>query len=148
MIEKSKMQGNTVLRIAAFGWKKLGEREVIDDQGLSCMVARGGHGVGSARRKATNSKKMKRARVAEDTHAFLDRPLSRDSWAEQRGECFVSSITSGQAQFNDEVVPEEYGGPFLETDGRTEFAHGYDRSNPFDATCEPFPRTSSTAPDD
>jgi hypothetical protein len=41
----------------------------------------------------------------------------------------------------DEEVPEESGGPFVETSGRSEFAYGTDASNPKDAEQAPFPTT-------
>jgi hypothetical protein len=41
----------------------------------------------------------------------------------------------------DQEVPEESGGPFVETSGRREFAYGTDASNPKDAEPAPFPTT-------
>ena len=43
------------------------------------------------------------------------------------------------AQALEQVVPEERGGPFVETTGGTEFAEGTDASNPKGAKPEPFP---------
>ena len=37
-------------------------------------------------------------------------------------------------------MPEELGGPFVETAASTEFAGGTDESNPEDASQEPLPR--------
>jgi protein-disulfide isomerase len=61
------------------------------------------------------------AREPGDDHAFLTGARSSDAFAEKLG--------------------EENGGPFLETSGSTEFAHGTDASNIAGATREPFPRT-------
>ena len=41
----------------------------------------------------------------------------------------------------DQVVEEEQGGPFVETNGAQEFAPGTDASNPKSAKREPFPTT-------
>jgi hypothetical protein len=66
-----------------------------------------------------------------------------DDLGEELGEAFVQSATSGaQAaeEFRDEETIDEKGGPFVETDGATEFAKGTDPSNPEDADREPFPK--------
>jgi hypothetical protein len=76
--------------------------------------------------------------------AFIESPRARDDLAENLGEEFVASATSGENQEEDlldEQVPEERGGPFVETTGGTEFAEGTDASNPEDADREPFPTT-------
>ena len=68
-----------------------------------------------------------------------------DDLAEEMGEEFVEEATSGEAvaeDVRDEVVPEEEGGPFVETDGRTEFASGTDASNPEDAEPAALPTVS------
>jgi hypothetical protein len=52
-----------------------------------------------------------------------------DDLAEELGEEFVRSATSGEQaaqDIRDEEVPEESGGPFVETSGRSEFAYGTD----------------------
>jgi hypothetical protein len=70
---------------------------------------------------------------------------AEDDLAEELGEEFVESAVSGEEvtpEINDEVVPEEEGGPFIETSGRTEFAHDTDASNPPDAEPAPFPTAS------
>jgi len=76
--------------------------------------------------------------------AFLGGPRSPDAFAEALGEEFVQTATSGEDEaedvFNQEVA-EDAGGPFVETTGRTEFAHGTDASNIPGATREPFPKT-------
>jgi hypothetical protein len=80
----------------------------------------------------------------DDGRAFLDGPSSGDGLAENLGEDFVEMATSGEDDTQDraaEEVPEEVGGPFVETSGGTEFASGTDASNPPDAKREPFPTT-------
>jgi hypothetical protein len=54
----------------------------------------------------------------------------------------LQAATSGEdatEEAGDEVVPEELGGPFVETSGSEEFASGTDESNPPDAETEPLP---------
>lgn len=66
-----------------------------------------------------------------------------DDLAEILAEDFLRSATSGEDAGNDvgeEIVPEELGGPFIESDADEEFAAGPDESNPEDATAEPMPR--------
>lgn len=68
-----------------------------------------------------------------------------DSVAEELGEGFVLSVTSGgQAveEIRDEELPEEEGGPFVETSAWTEFARGTDASNPADAEPADLPTVS------
>ena len=81
----------------------------------------------------------------QDPPAFLEVPRSPlDDFAEERGEEVVEKATSGEDEAEDaldQIVPEEQGGPFVETSGRTEFAHGTDESNIKGATREPFPKT-------
>jgi hypothetical protein len=81
--------------------------------------------------------------------AFLPDPdggpaHSEDDLAESLGEGFVEAATTAQSTNNgkldDEVVPEEIGGPFVESDDAQEFASGVDESNPADAEREPLPR--------
>ncbi|MEO8876619.1 MAG: hypothetical protein ABI461_13595 [Polyangiaceae bacterium] len=90
-----------------------------------------------ARRKAAGGK--------DDDKAFLDgKSRSNDPLAEELGESFVKTATSGEDSIDDdleEVVAEESGGPFVETTGGTEFAPGEDGSNPKGADREPFPTT-------
>jgi hypothetical protein len=76
--------------------------------------------------------------------AFLKHARSKDELTEGLGEQFVGTITSGEEQGEealDALSPEESGGPFVVTKGKTEFADGVDGSNPEDATREPFPTT-------
>jgi hypothetical protein len=66
-----------------------------------------------------------------------------DDLAELLAEDFLKSATSGEdsdEEEMDQIVDEEYGGPFIETSGREEFATGTDESNPEDADAEPLPR--------
>jgi hypothetical protein len=80
----------------------------------------------------------------DDDHTFVDRPRAADDLAEEFGEGFVETATSGEDEGEDvlnQIVPEENGGPFVETTAATEFAHGIDASNPRGAKREPFPKT-------
>ncbi len=66
-----------------------------------------------------------------------------DDLAATLAEDFVRSVTSGDdadEETREEVLPEEIGGPFLETSARTEFARGVDESNPADAEAEALPQ--------
>ena len=66
-----------------------------------------------------------------------------DDLAETLAEGYLHSATSGEDmtdQALDEMVPEEIGGPFVETSPREEFADDVDETNPEDATSEPLPR--------
>src|SRR5215469_567671 len=75
--------------------------------------------------------------------AFLsDGAYAEDDLAEELGEEFVMTATSGEQAAEDlrnQDVPEEVGGPFVETSARTEFAYGSDPSNPQDAERSAFP---------
>ena len=58
--------------------------------------------------------------------AFLGRPWSSDPWAEERGGDFVVSVTSGQDEGQgllDRMLPEEEGGPFVETSATVELSY-------------------------
>lgn len=80
----------------------------------------------------------------EDRGGFVEQPRSDDDLAENLGEEFVESATSGENQEEevlDQEVPEERGGPFVESTAGTEFAWGTDASNPKGAKREPFPTT-------
>jgi hypothetical protein len=83
-------------------------------------------------------------RTGDDDRAFFDGPRSGDDLAQELGKEAVGTMTSGEDQSERmiaEEVEEERGGPFVKTRGGDEFARGTDRSNPRDATREPFPRT-------
>ena len=76
--------------------------------------------------------------------AFLDADIRRDSLAEELGEGFVRTATSGEDEevdLLDETSPEEQGGPFVESTDAKELAYDTDASNPEGATREPFPRS-------
>jgi hypothetical protein len=81
----------------------------------------------------------------DDGRAFLKRTTrSKDDLAEELGEEFVQSATSGEADGEESLnryVEEESGGPFVGSTAGTEFAEGTDASNPESAEREPFPKT-------
>jgi hypothetical protein len=85
---------------------------------------------------------------ADSADAFIRNPDDgdmnvEDDLAESLAEEFVHSATSGENQAEetlDQVVPEEIGGPFIETSAEEEFADDVDESNPTDAEPEPMPR--------
>ncbi|HXX30718.1 MAG TPA: hypothetical protein VEJ89_08370 [Myxococcaceae bacterium] len=85
------------------------------------------------------------APTPERSRAFITSPrFATDELAEELGESFVLSATSGEdpEEHYERERPEEDGGPFLETSGRTEFAYGVDESNPEDAEPAPWPTVS------
>jgi hypothetical protein len=80
----------------------------------------------------------------DEGQSFVDKPRSHDDMAEERGEEFVETVTTGEYEGEEilnQVVDEETGGPFIETSGAIEFAEGTDASNPEGAKREPFPKT-------
>lgn len=84
------------------------------------------------------------ARGPNDARGFLGGARSKDALSEQLGEDVVEKATSGEDEGEDvfnQSVPEDAGGPFVETSGDTEFAPGTDASNIKGATREPFPKT-------
>ena len=86
----------------------------------------------------------------EDARALPERPLfdrddsgRDDDLAEMLGEEFVRSVTSGEEQgveLRDEAVPEEEGGPFVETSAQKEYANTED-----DSEVEPLPLVRAPA---
>jgi hypothetical protein len=75
---------------------------------------------------------------------FVNRPRSKDDLVEELAEEFVEEATSAEHEGEDiqnQEVPEDRGGPFVETTGQEEFAYGTDLSNPKGAKREPFPTT-------
>jgi hypothetical protein len=83
-------------------------------------------------------------RDGREDRAFFNQPRTGDDLAEELGEEAVETMTSGEDQSDHLIaaeVEEERGGPFVKTRASDEFARGTDRSNPRDATREPFPRT-------
>jgi hypothetical protein len=82
--------------------------------------------------------------VDRESAFFADARHATDELAEELGESFVLSGTSGEdpEEHFQRASPEEEGGPFLETTGRTEFGYGVDESNPEDAEKAPWPTVS------
>jgi hypothetical protein len=88
---------------------------------------------------------------SDDANAFMPDPEDgpariADDLAENMAEEYLQSATSGEdaaEESQDQIVPEEIGGPFVETSGEEEFASGTDESNPPDAEREPLPRTGA-----
>ncbi len=104
----------------------------LDPEYAKGLLALSGHHSGDGGHHDNNDK------------AFLEGARSKDALTEGLGEQFVGTITSGEEQGEealDALSPEESGGPFIVTKGKTEFADGVDASNPEDATREPFPTT-------
>jgi hypothetical protein len=87
-------------------------------------------------------------RPAQTPAFFADARHATDALAEELGESFVLSATSGEdsEEYYERERPEEEGGPFLETSARTEFAYGVDESNPEDAEPAPWPAVSPGQP--
>ena len=82
---------------------------------------------------------------AEDTAFLGGKSTSSDPLAEELGESFVQSATSGEdaeTERLEQVVEEEFGGPFVTTTAGQEFAAGTDESNIPEATREALPKTS------
>ncbi len=85
---------------------------------------------------------------SDDGNAFIPDPESgpartNDDLAESLAEGFLQGATQddeAEEATLDGLVPEEIGGPFVETKGSAEFAEGTDGSNPVDADREPLPR--------
>jgi hypothetical protein len=94
--------------------------------------------------QATLLRKSGHARTPDEAHAFLSRNRSTEQLAETLGEEFVDSATHGQDaedELFNQLVPEEEGGPFVESNGKIEFANDAEPPNIPGATREPFPKT-------
>jgi hypothetical protein len=94
---------------------------------------------------ATLREKGSEGHTKDRDDAFIGRSgRSSDGLAEEMGEAWVESATSGEdaneAAFNQDV-PEDEGGPFVTTTAGQEFAEGTDASNPETSEREPFPKT-------
>jgi hypothetical protein len=84
----------------------------------------------------------------DDGNAFIPDPeggpaRASDDLAESLAEEYLNSATRGNETAEealDDVVPEEIGGPFVETSAAEEFADDTDEANPPDAEVEPLPR--------
>lgn len=84
-----------------------------------------------------------------DDSAFLRGFRTGEPLAEELGEAFLESATSGEEsepERRDRVLPEESGGPFVRTRASQEFAYDVDESNIAEATREPLPKTSIADP--
>jgi hypothetical protein len=99
---------------------------------------------------AEYERKLRSASVPRDEgHAFLTGFRTGDALAEELGEAFLESATSGEEsepERRDRVLPEEEGGPFVRTRASQEFAYELDESNIAEATREPLPKTSNADP--
>jgi hypothetical protein len=99
-----------------------------------------------ARKKTMKAQRLQPR--SDDGNAFIPDPeggpaRTNDDLAETLAEGFVLGATQdedGEDAALDGLVPEEIGGPFVETSGSAEFADGTDGSNPADAKREPIPR--------
>jgi hypothetical protein len=81
--------------------------------------------------------------------AFLSGFRTAEPLAEELGEAFLESATSGEArepERHERILVEEEGGPFVRTRASQEFAYGVDESNIAEATREPLPKTSVADP--
>ena len=83
----------------------------------------------------------------DDANAFMPDPEGgpatiADDLAENLAEEYLQGATQGNdaEEDLDQVVPEEIGGPFIETSAAEEFAHDTDEANPLEAEAEPLPR--------
>jgi len=85
----------------------------------------------------------------DDGVAFLTGFHTPEPLAEELGEAFLQSATSGEeseAERRERILPEENGGPFVSTRASQEFAYDLDESNIAEATREPLPKTSLADP--
>src|SRR4051812_25113131 len=91
-------------------------------------------------------------RRTDTADAFIRDPddggpiVADDDLAEVLGEEFVLSATTAEDMSDEALqqgVPEDIGGPFVESSPEVEFADGPDESNPADADAEPMPRAVS-----
>ena len=83
---------------------------------------------------------------SDDANAFMPDPEDgpariSDDLAEDLAEDYLQAATQGMEveEVHDQIVPEEIGGPFVETTAADEFAHDTDEANPEDASREPLP---------
>ena len=89
------------------------------------------------------------SRLRDEDVAFVSGFRTRDALAEELGEAFLESATSGEEsepERRERILPEEEGGPFVRTRARQEFAYDFDESNIAEATREPLPKTSVADP--
>ena len=89
------------------------------------------------------------SRPRSEDVAFVSGFRTVDPLAEELGEAFLESATSGEEsepERRERILPEEEGGPFVRTYARQEFAYDFDESNIAEATREPLPKTSVADP--
>ncbi len=85
----------------------------------------------------------------QEEAAFLSGFRTGEPLAEELGEAFLQSATSGEEsehERREQVLVEEEGGPFVRTRASQEFAYDFDESNIAEATREPLPKTSVADP--
>ena len=87
----------------------------------------------------------------DDGTAFLPDGAARsdDDLSERLAEEYVAAATSGEEPDEERLdasVPEDIGGPFIETTAEEELADDVDETNPADATREPVPRAVGADP--
>jgi hypothetical protein len=85
----------------------------------------------------------------DDGLAFLSGFRTVEPLAEELGEAFLESATSGEdsePERRERIFTEEEGGPFVRTRASQEFAYDFDESNIAEATREPLPKTSIADP--
>jgi hypothetical protein len=85
----------------------------------------------------------------DDGLAFLSGFRTGEPLAEELGEAFLESATSGEdseSGRHERILTEEEGGPFVRTRAGQEFAYDFDESNIAEATREPLPKTSMADP--
>lgn len=80
----------------------------------------------------------------DEPRPFISTPRAADELAEELGESFLQSATSGEdagAERAYRTTEAERGGPYVLSNETTELGLDVDDSNPEDATREPFPRS-------
>jgi hypothetical protein len=90
----------------------------------------------------------------DDGNAFIPDPgdgpaRAPDDLSERLAEEYVEAATSGEEPDEERLdasVPEDIGGPFIETSAAEELADDTDETNPADATREPLPRAMGADP--
>jgi hypothetical protein len=82
----------------------------------------------------------------DDGNAFIkdpgEGPIHAEGVGSEMVEEFMMAATSGEDMSEDirnQVTPEEFGGPFIETQASDEIADDEDESNPPESTLEPLP---------